>query len=138
MKAPSATARVRRPSEKFGSGQASTSSRIPRGLAVADGGSGSVAHAVDGGFGELAEADDQQPLGGEARRGMQEDSFIGAGFVFAGGEDGSGGGLNSRVGGESVGAGLTSGPFVVWVSTARTASSAVSMPERGPEKVESA
>ena len=97
-----------------GEGQLADAAR----LGEADGGSGGVADAVDGGLGLLAQADDQQPLGGQACGGVQQQGFVGAGLVFAAGQDGGRGGLDGWSAVSSTGSGLASGPLEVWVSAA--------------------
>ena len=77
-----------------------TSSRMRAGLGVADGGSGGVADGVDGGLGLFAEADDEEPLGLQAGGGMQQQRLVGAGFVFAAGQDGCRGGADGFVAGQ--------------------------------------
>ena len=103
-------------------------------LGVADGGSGGLADCVDRGFGFFAEADDEESLGFQSGRGMQEHGFVGAGLVFAGGEDGSCGGADGSSPVSRTGWGLASGPLAVWVSTAVTASSSVSIWARGEKE----
>ncbi len=63
------------------------------------------------GLGLLAQADQQQPLGGQAGRGVQQQRLVGAGLVFAAGEHGGRGGLHGRVGGQQHGLGLGVGAF---------------------------
>jgi len=38
---------------------------------------------MHGGFGQLADADQKQPLGSKACRSVQEECFVGCGFEFA-------------------------------------------------------
>jgi hypothetical protein len=57
-------------------------------------------------FGCFADADDQQPLCGQAGRGVQQESFAGVGAKFAAVENGLGGFLKGWVGGEQADFGL--------------------------------
>ena len=75
-------------------------------LGKADGGSGGVAHAMDGGFGQLADADDEEPFGGQTGRCMQQDRLIGPGLVLACRKHGGSGRLNGGVGNEQRGLGV--------------------------------
>ena len=75
-------------------------------LGVAHGGSGRVANGMDGGLGFFAESDDEKSLGFQSGWGVQQYGFVGAGFVFATGEDGSGGGADGLVACEQDGHGL--------------------------------
>jgi hypothetical protein len=70
------------------------------GLGVADCGSSGIADGVDGGLGFFAEADDEQSLGFQSGGGVEEYGFVCAGFVFAAGEDRSGGGADGFIAGQ--------------------------------------
>ena len=80
-------------------------------LGETDGRSGGIAHTVNRGLAQLAEADDEEPLGGETRGGVQQEGFIRAGLVFAACKHGSGGCLNRRIGNEQRGLGFGVGTF---------------------------
>ena len=86
------------------------------------------------GLGQLAQPDNQQPLGRQAGRGMQQHGLIRAGFVLAGREHAAAAPERPRRSVSSVGCGLASGPLAVCVSTARTASSSVAMPAIGAKE----
>ena len=70
------------------------------GLGEADGGSGGGAHGVDGGFGLLAQAYDEQAVGGQASGSVEQHGLVGGGLELSAGEDGGGGGLDRFVGGQ--------------------------------------
>ena len=78
------------------SGKAKANSRMPRGLAKRTAVPAASRTLVDGGFGQLAEADDEEPFGGQTGGGMQQDRLIGPGLVFACRKHGGSGGLNGR------------------------------------------
>ncbi len=60
-------------------------------LGEANGGPGRIAYGMDGDFGLLAEADDEEPFRCETRRGVEQQCVIRASLVFAAGEYGRGG-----------------------------------------------
>ncbi len=106
----------------------------PARLGQADGGSGGLAHRVDRGLCHLSEPDNQQPLGGETRRGVKEHRLVGASLIFPGLEHGCRCGLNRGIGGEQRGLGFGVRAFAVWVSAARTARSSVAIPDIGAKE----
>ena len=63
------------------------------------GGSGGVAHLVNCGLGEFAEAYDKEPFGCKPRGGVQENRLIRSGFEFTGGKNAGCSCLNRRIGG---------------------------------------
>ena len=61
---------------------------------------------MDGSLGHLSEPDNQQSLGGEARRGVKEHRLIGASLIFPGPEHACRCGQNRRIGSQQRGLGL--------------------------------
>jgi len=81
------------------------------GLGEADGCSGGVADAVRGCLGLLAEADDEETLGGETGGGVEQEGLIGSALEFPTGEGGGGRGLDRFVCGEEDRVGFGVGGF---------------------------